>query len=81
MGYKQAVLADNTIVSYLNQIVDFSTGLYPGNAESGPVDATVGADFHIITNSHDAQLRPLHMDAGGISGVAESIGADNGRRD
>ena len=46
----------------------------------GPVDAGVGADFHVVFDDDVAQLRNLVEAACGIGNEAEAVGADHRTR-
>jgi hypothetical protein len=80
LRYQQAVLAYYDIVRNHDKIIDFCASLYPGCAESSPIDRGVGADFHVIVDLDYAGLEDFYMPALFVLGVPVSIRANHGSR-
>jgi hypothetical protein len=72
-----AVLAEHDVVANLHQVVDFAAGADAGDAKGGSVDRAVGADFHVIFDNHDADLRDLVTPSLLVWREAEAIAAQN----
>ena len=69
-----AVRADDDVVPYLDEIVDFGAMADARHAELGAVDADAGADLHIILNNNGSDLRDFGV-LGAIPAVAKAVGA------
>src|SRR5690606_35443556 len=76
LGDEQAVLADLRAVADGDQVAELRAGADDGLAERGAVDRAVGADFDVVADLDDADLRdfdPLAADRG----VAEAVLSDH----
>src|SRR5215471_9695483 len=63
-------------MSDLHQVVDFGSALDHGSTKSRPVHCGISADFDIIFDHHDADLRNLDtLDS--PTGIAETIAANH----
>jgi hypothetical protein len=72
-----ASLADPDVMSHLNLIVQFATGLDHRVVQGPTVDGRVGTDFAIIANPDPARLGNFDP-FGPCSGESKSIRADDG---
>src|SRR5690606_17492712 len=70
------VVADQHVVRDLYLIVDLHAVADHGVVERAAVDAGTGADFHVVTDAHTAQLRDFLM-AAAVRREAEAVGADH----
>jgi hypothetical protein len=77
LRHENRIFADHNIMAHHYQIIDAGSGLDPGRAEGGPVDAGIGADFDVVVDLHRADLRFLVMDAHPVGGKAEAVAADH----
>ena len=55
------VLSDDDVVGHLHQIVDLHAVLNPGPSKTGAVDRGIGADFDVVINLHNSNLRDLFI--------------------
>src|SRR5215471_6983443 len=63
-------------MSDLHQVVDFGSALDHGSTKSRPVHCGISADFDIIFDHHDADLRNLDtLDS--PTGIAKTVAADH----
>ena len=62
----------------LDEVVDFGTGVDPGLADRGAVDAGVGLDFDVVFDDRGTGLEDLVPGAVGLAGEAEAVGSDDG---
>src|SRR5258708_901631 len=65
------------VVSDLDEIIDLSPLTDQCYAQSGAIDGGIRANFHIVFDFYDSDLRDFVMDTG-TGGVAESVGSDDG---
>ena len=70
------VLANLNVVGHLDEVVEFHTLADDGAAHCGAVDASVGADFHIVFDDNIADLRNLVVSVGGGC-ESESVGTNH----
>ena len=77
LGRGNGILADLHVVADLDQVVEFHAPADDRRVGLGPVDAGVGADFHVVFDDDVAQLRNLVEAACGIGNEAEAVGADH----
>ena len=80
LGRGNGILADLHVVADLDQVVEFHAPADDRRVGLGPVDAGVGADFHVVFDDDVAQLRNLVEAACGIGNEAEAVGADHRTR-
>lgn len=79
LGNDQAMLADDDVVTDLDEVIDFCAFTDDGFAETCAVDRGVGADFHIVSDFDDSDLVDFDMFALGKL-IAIAIRADDGSR-
>lgn len=70
------VLADRDIMGDLHEIIDFSATANQGLTQSRAIDSGVGADFDIVFNHDDTDLRNLDA-LFAAPGIAKTIAADH----
>ena len=71
--------AKNTVVCNVYQIIEFGAVTNLRNAEGGAINATVGADFHVIADFYRAHLGKFFIVIT-CQSEAEAVGADDGSR-
>src|ERR1700736_5002784 len=79
-GGVEAVLAEIAVVRDMTDVVELCAGADVWRGESAAIDRAVAADFHLVANFHDAELRDLSWSSRCVLRVAKPIGADGGVR-
>ena len=77
LSAEERVLADGGPVAYLNEVIDLGSGVDPGFADGGAVDAGVGLDFNGVLENRGAGLEDFVPGAVGLTGEAEAVGTDD----
>ena len=70
------MVADPNVVADLHEVVDLHTVADDGVVERTAIDRAVGADLHVVTDRHRAELGDLHEALRG-RGEAETVRADH----
>ena len=80
LGRNYRVLADTNIVPDLNLVIELHAIADDRVIDSATVNGRVGADLHVVTHRHAAQLRNLDVAALPLPGKAETIRAEHDAR-
>jgi hypothetical protein len=51
------IFSDHNVVRHLHQIINLRARLNPGPTEARPIDRRVSADFHVIVDLDNSDLR------------------------
>jgi hypothetical protein len=78
LGAEEGVLTHGRSVAYLDEIVDFGSGVDAGLTDGGAVDAGIGLDFDCIFEDSRARLEYLVPGAVGLASKAEAVASDDG---
>ncbi len=74
------MLANNTIVGYLNQVIYLGPFLYYGITLRGAVNTGIGAHLDVVFDHHSSDLGDFMMPPVFVGSVAKTIGPQNRAR-
>ena len=71
------MVADNHVVTYLHEVIDFRSSADDRWPKGSAVDGDIRADFNIVPNDYAADLRHFKMHAL-IKDIAEAVRTNDG---
>src|SRR5262249_39873077 len=77
LGAEQRILANDTGMSNLNQIIEFRAALDSGLAGRSSINSSAGADLDVVFDNDTTDLRDLQPMLFFIFGKSKSIAADH----
>src|SRR5947209_12369023 len=63
LGDYQAMFTNRNVMGNLNQVINLGAAPDNGGPQGPAIDRHVGANFHIVTHNHTADLRHLAMNS------------------
>ena len=75
LGDHDRIFSNDHVVAYVHLVICLNTPLYPCLPKSGPINAVIGPEFHMVIYLNNTELGNLYVD-GSLANKSETITSD-----